>query len=146
MRKFWFLNYFILQKCTQFLLALLIILLDLTVTLFNEKILTSIRCICGFITNSNKKFNSYRGKVHIFWEGHKFLRNLHCRFVLCSNGQIYSGDFAKICGLLRIYELYISFQITWIFYYPFKIYGDGLISESTVQTNFWSKVAFLREN
>ena len=27
-------------------------------------------------------------------------------FVLCSNGQIYGGDFAKFCGLLRIYELY----------------------------------------
>ena len=24
-----------------------------------------------------------RGKVHIFWEGHKILRNLHRRFVLC---------------------------------------------------------------
>ena len=35
-----------------------------------------------------------------------FLRNLHGRFVLCSNGQIYGGDFAKFCGLLRIYELY----------------------------------------
>ena len=34
-------------------------------------------------------------KVHIFWEGHTFLRNLHRRFVLCSNGQIYGGDFAK---------------------------------------------------
>ena len=31
------------------------------------------------------------------------LRNLHCRFVLCSAGQIYGGDFAKFCGLLRIY-------------------------------------------
>ena len=28
-------------------------------------------------------------KVHIFWEGHKILQNLHHRFVLCSNGQIY---------------------------------------------------------
>ena len=28
------------------------------------------------------------GKVHIFWEGHKFLRNFHRRFVLCSNSQI----------------------------------------------------------
>ena len=45
------------------------------------------------------------GKVHIFWEGHKILRNLHRRFVLCSNGQIYGGDFAKFYGLLRIYEL-----------------------------------------
>ena len=44
-------------------------------------------------------------KVHIFWEGHQFLWNLHRRFVLCSNGQIYSGDFANFCGLLRIYEL-----------------------------------------
>ena len=35
----------------------------------------------------------------------KFLRNHHLRFVLCSNGQIYGGDFAKFCGLLRIYEL-----------------------------------------
>ena len=30
-------------------------------------------------------------------------------FVLCSNSQIYSGDFAKFCGLLRIYELYLHF-------------------------------------
>ena len=44
-------------------------------------------------------------KVHIFWEGHKILQNLHRRFVLCSNGQIYGGDFAKFWGLLRIYEL-----------------------------------------
>ena len=44
--------------------------------------------------------------VHIFWEGHKVLRNLHRRFVLYSNGQIYGGDFTKFCGLLRIYELY----------------------------------------
>ena len=38
-------------------------------------------------------------KVHIFWEGHMFLRNLHLRFVLCSNGQIYSGDFAKFVAV-----------------------------------------------
>ena len=25
---------------------------------------------------------------------------------LCSNAQIYGGDVAKFCGLLRIYELY----------------------------------------
>ena len=41
-------------------------------------------------------------KVHIFWEGHKILRNLHRRF----DHYFYRGDFAKICGLLRIYELY----------------------------------------
>ena len=45
-------------------------------------------------------------KVNIFWEGHKILRNLHQLFVLCTASQIIGGDFAKICGLLRIYELY----------------------------------------
>ena len=44
-------------------------------------------------------------KVHIFWEGHTILRNIHSRFVLCSASQIYGGDFAKLCGLLRMYEL-----------------------------------------
>ena len=39
--------------------------------------------------------NTYLKFIYIFWEGHKFLRNLHCRFVLCSNGQIYGGDFAN---------------------------------------------------
>ena len=33
------------------------------------------------------------------------LRNLYRRFVLCSNSQIYGGDFANFFGLLRIYEL-----------------------------------------
>ena len=41
-------------------------------------------------------------KVHIFWEGHKILRNLHQSFVLCTASQIIGGDFAKFCGLLRI--------------------------------------------
>ena len=30
------------------------------------------------------------------------------KFVLCSNGHIYGGDFAKFCGILRIYELYYN--------------------------------------
>ena len=44
-------------------------------------------------------------KVHIFWEGHKILRNLHQFFVLCTASQIIGEDFAKFCDLLRIYEL-----------------------------------------
>ena len=52
-------------------------------------------------------------KVHIFWEGHKILRNLHCRFDRYYIGQIYGGDFTKICGLFRIYELYfLSLVVT----------------------------------
>ena len=48
-------------------------------------------------------------KAHIFWEGHKIFRNLHRRFVLYSNGQIYDGDFAKFCDLLRIYIIHMNF-------------------------------------
>ena len=33
------------------------------------------------------------------------LRNLHQLFVLCTDSQIIGGDFAKFCGLLRVYEL-----------------------------------------
>ena len=36
------------------------------------------------------------------------MRNLHRRFGLCSASQIYGGDFAKFCGLLRIFELYFK--------------------------------------
>ena len=49
-------------------------------------------------------------KVHILWEGHIVLRNLHLTFVLCSASQKLGEDFAKNCGLLRIYELYELFQ------------------------------------
>ena len=35
------------------------------------------------------------------------MQNLHRRFDRYYIGQIYGGDFAKICGLLRIYELYL---------------------------------------
>ena len=33
-------------------------------------------------------------------------QNLHQRFDRYYIGQIYGGDFAKCCGLLRIYEFY----------------------------------------
>ena len=46
-------------------------------------------------------------KVHIFWEGHKILRNLHLTFDCMYSSQKQGEDFAKLCGLLRIYELYI---------------------------------------
>ena len=35
------------------------------------------------------------------------MQNHHCRFDWHYIGQIYGGDFAKFCGLLRIYELYL---------------------------------------
>ena len=57
-------------------------------------------------------------KVHIFWEGHNILRNLHQSFVTCTASQIISGDFAKYCGLLRIYELY-KLHYTGLIIYPY---------------------------
>ena len=45
-------------------------------------------------------------KVYIFWESQKILQNLPCRFDRYYIRQIYGGDFAKSCGLLRIFELY----------------------------------------
>ena len=44
-------------------------------------------------------------KVHIFWESHKILQNLHQLFDWQYIEQIIGGDFAKFCGLLKIYEL-----------------------------------------
>ena len=46
-------------------------------------------------------FLNFLSKAHIFWGGHKILRNLDCMH--CS--QKLGEDFAKFCGLLRIYEL-----------------------------------------
>ena len=37
-----------------------------------------------------------------------FLQDLHCRFVLCTNGQIYGGNFTKFCGLLILSPLSIK--------------------------------------
>ena len=49
-------------------------------------------------------------KVHIFWEGHKILRNLPLTFDWHYIGQKWGGDFAKFCGLLKIYELYHKYK------------------------------------
>ena len=53
-------------------------------------------------------------KVHIFWEGNKILQNLHQLFDWKCIGQIIGADFAKFCGLLRTYELYLNVFTTGI--------------------------------
>ena len=40
------------------------------------------------------------------------MQNLHRRFDWHYIGEIYDGDFAKLCGLLRIYELYYTIYYT----------------------------------
>ena len=50
--------------------------------------------LAWFIAISNFQFQTVKAskaksvKVHIFWEGHKILRNLHLIFVLCSASQM----------------------------------------------------------
>ena len=53
----------------------------------------------------------HRVKVHMFHEGNKVLWNLHRRFDGYYIEQIYGGDFAKFCGLLRIYKLFKALDI-----------------------------------
>ena len=61
----------------------------------------TIRFLKKILTQTRQTF-----KVHIFWEGHTILQNFHYRFDRYYIGQIYGRDFAQICDLLRIYELY----------------------------------------
>ena len=42
------------------------------------------------------------------------MRNLLQFFVLCTASQIIGGDFAKVCGLLKIYELDYSSGLLFI--------------------------------
>ena len=53
--------------------------------------------------------NFWFDKFHTFWEGHKILRNLPLTFDCMYCSQKLGEDFAKFCGLLRIYKLYHTF-------------------------------------
>ena len=73
---------------------------------FVKVVLRELKIVLDLITLLFHSVNAFTYiKVHIFWEGHKILRNLHHRFERYYIGQIYGGDLAKFCGLLRIYEL-----------------------------------------
>ena len=68
-------------------------------------------------------------KVHIFWEGHKFLQNLQQLFDWQYIGQIIGGVFANFYGLLRISELYLLLIMgaasicVWFFSMPRLLFG-----------------------
>ena len=53
----------------------------------------------------------YSVKVHIFWEGHKILKNLHRRFDRYYIGQIYGGDFAKIVAFSEDMNFSLRYEI-----------------------------------
>ena len=56
--------------------------------------------------------NVASGKVHIFWEGHKFLRNLHRRFVLCTVVMVKST--VEILQNFEAFSEYKYFKRYWI--------------------------------
>ena len=85
---------------------------------FNRWIFVSVpNVICRFGSSGPIQINLFQSpcfwkivmfyfKVHIFWEGHKILQNFPLTFDCINCSQKFGEDFAKFCGLLRIYELY----------------------------------------
>ena len=62
--------------------------------------------VCLALLSCRQRSGLIFSKVQIFWEAHKILQNLHLTFSLCSVSQKLAEDFAKFCGLLRIYEFF----------------------------------------
>ena len=75
-------------------------------------------------------------KVHIFWEGHTILRNLGQLFDWQYIGQKIGGDFAKLCGLLKIYELYYKRSLSLV-YGLIKEISDSAMDGSS---EFWKRL------
>ena len=61
------------------------------------------------------------------------MQNLHGRFDWYYIGQIYGGDFAKFCGLLRIYELYLLQKKFPPIVGNLKAEEEGTFSPATIQ-------------
>ena len=68
----------------------------------------------------------YLGKVHIFWEGHKILRKLHDRFVLC------------VCSASQIYRIYLADHLT-----LFKPGGEDYAPHTTASPPGFKKLLHL---
>ena len=105
--------------------------------------IVSTKCHCprNVSIPANLDFMKWFCKLHIFWEGHKILRNLHRRYDWHYTGQIYGGDLAKFCGLLRMYELYeIAKEISC----QTKEWHKGL-SENRQNLVLWLQLSWLCE-
>ena len=71
----------------------------------------------------------------------KILRNLPLNFDYSTHSQKLGEDFAKFCGLLRIYELYIHSKTT---YFPnIWVAYPTSFNFSAIVGNFVSKPAFV---
>ena len=104
----------------------------------------------------NKLSRTYAATVHLLWEGHKILQNLQQLFDWQYTGQIIGRDFAKFCGLLRIYELYCPFfdqapcfqsekgnQSTWRKTFAFFLSVDGKMKKKKSFANQFSVFVIL---
>ena len=77
-------------------------------------------------------------KVHLFWESHKISRNLPLTFDCMYCSQKWGEDFAKLCGLLRIYELYHSVEC-WSECFLFSLRNFILQSSITIKKMWMAK-------
>ena len=64
------------------------------------------------------------------------MRNLHRRFVLYSNGQIYGGDFTIFFGLLRIYEPYLRLKYLSSLGLAFPVFADKDTKEGILKERY----------
>ena len=71
------------------------------------------------------------------------MQNLHLTFVLCSASQKQGEDFAKYCGLLRIYELY---ECTMLQKLTFNMVCQLTLFIESLCTLITSKIDFLIVN
>ena len=79
---------------------------DQIVPIFDH--LTTITLVKELFYCCKGKTVDINSKVHIFWEGHKILQNLHRRLDRYYIGQIYGGDFAKFYGLYMNFITYLT--------------------------------------
>ena len=108
--EYWFLKYFIFWKWAQFLSALFIILVGLTITLFGEKVLISNRSISGLMSNLIKKSSTVSRVVVIVSKingGHISLYDLGC---FSMTPQLKKLNFNLCSCKSRIYAPLISYS------------------------------------
>ena len=70
------------------------------------------KSMMDLISNINKIFNQVL-KVHIFWEGHKILQNLHLTFVLSSAFK----SKVEISQNFVAFSEYMNFTKSWLFFW-----------------------------
>ena len=76
---------------------------------WSENLNFNIKYSISISDDVNEAPSSLFCKVHIFWEGHKILRNLYLNFVLFSASQKWGGDFVAFSEYMYIWTLTFYF-------------------------------------